>query len=71
MVMFVRQATPAKKLELYKKFKGYYLFETGTFDVNELKPILDEKIQDVENVLDYELIVNPMEVYKDYVNGRY
>lgn len=71
MVQFVRQLAPAEKLELYKKIKGYYLFETGIFNINDFRPILDEKARDVIDVVDYEMPFSPMEIYKDYVNGRY
>ena len=71
MVKYIRQLVPAELLALYKKIKGYYLFETGKFNVNDVKPILDEKVRDVLDVLDYDMAVNYLEVYKDYVNGRY
>lgn len=72
MIVFVFQLPAKEKLELYKKFKGYCFSEGGTaaWNVNEFKPILDEKAKDVYGVLDYELYINPLEVYKDYVNGR-
>ena len=69
--MFVCQMPLKDKLTLYKKFKGYYLFETGTWNVNEFKPILDEKVKDVIDVLDYEITINPLVVYNEYVNGVY
>ena len=70
--MFVSDLPKVKKLELYKKLKGYFLFEnSGKFDINELLPIMDEKVKDIIDVLDYEVIYNPLEVYKDYSYGRY
>lgn len=71
MVTYVRQLAPAEKLELYKKIKGYYLHETGEFNLNDFGPVLDEKVNNVLDAVDYEMSFNPMEVYKDYVNRRY
>ena len=72
MVKFVRDLAPAEKLELYKKLKGYFLFENaGKFNINDLLPIMDEKVKDIIDILDYEVFYNPLEVYKDYSYGRY
>ena len=71
MVTYVRQLAPAEKLELYKQFKGYYLFETGKFNVNDLRPILDEKAKDVWDVLFFEVLIDCNYWYQHYVNGRY
>lgn len=72
MVLFVSDLAPAKKLELYKKLKGYFLHENGgTFDINEIAPIMCEKVKDVMDILDYEIFYNPMEIYKEYSYGRY
>ena len=70
--MFISDLPKDEKLELYKQLKGYFLFEnSGKFDINELLPILDEKVKDVIDILDYEVFYNPLEVYKDYSYGRY
>ena len=72
MAKYFRQLAPADQLRLFKKVKGYYLFEGGVegWNVNYFKPILDEKAVDVHDALDYDF-VNYEEVYKDYVNRRY
>lgn len=69
MVIYVRQLPAKEKLKLYKKIKGWCLFE-GWWNVNAVASILDEKVKDVTDILDYEMAINPMEVYKDHVNGR-
>lgn len=69
-VIFVRQLSPAKKLEMYKKIKGWCLFENCRL-TTIMHSVLNEKVKDVENILDYDMNVNYMEVYKDYSYGRY
>lgn len=69
---YVRMLPADRKLELYKKLKGYFLFEnSGQFNINDLLPIMDEKVKDVIDILDYEVFYNPLEIYKDYSYGRY
>lgn len=73
MARFVRDLAPAEKLELYKKVKGYCLFEgifVGAF-MFTMKNVLDEQVKIVRSILDEEMAVNYMEVYKDYSYGRY
>lgn len=70
--MFISDLPKDEKLELYKQLKGYFLFEnSGKFDINELLPILDEKVKDVRNILFYEVYIDTMDWYKRYSYGRY
>ena len=71
-MLFVRDLPKDEKLELYKQLKGYFLFENnGKFDVNDLRPVLDEKAKDVRNILFFEIFIDTMEWYKIYSYGRY
>lgn len=72
-MMFVRDLPKKEKLEIYKKVKGYCIFEGyfyGAF-MSILKNVLDEQVKTVVAILDYDMAVNYMEVYKDYSYGRY
>ena len=67
---YVGMLPPEEKLTIYKKVKGYFLFESGEWNLNDFKPVLNEKLKDVLEILDYS-IINYMEIYKDYSYGRY
>ena len=67
--IYVSQLSKAEKLELYKKIKGWCAFE-GCWNLNVMKNILDEKVKDIMNILEYDVYIDCMEYYNDYVNGR-
>ena len=71
-MVFVRNLPNKQKLEIYKKTKGWCLSE-GYWNINCMKDIMNEKAKDVFDVIDYELFINPMECYKQYVcrNDRF
>ena len=69
-MMFVRDLAPAEKLELYKRMKGYSIFN-GVTTAYATSGVWDQKIKDVKAILDEEMAVDYMEVYKDYSYGRY
>lgn len=70
--MFISDLPKSEKLELYKQLKGYFLFENnGRFDINELLPIMDEKVKDIRNILFYDVYIDTTEWYKRYSYGRY
>ena len=70
--MFMNDLSPAEKLEIYKQVKGLCLWE-GIMDtfVDTMWNVLDSKVKDVLPIIDYEMGVTYMEVYKDYSYGRY
>lgn len=68
--MFISDLPKADKLELYKQLKGYFLFENnGKFDINDLSPIMDEKVKDIRNILFFEISIDCMEWYRIYTYG--
>ena len=71
MVKFICDLSPAEKLEIYKQVKGYCLWE-GIMDTfsDTMWNVLDSKVKDVLPIVDYEMAVDYMEVYKDYSYGR-
>lgn len=71
-MMFVCDLPKEEKLKIYKQVKGYCLWE-GIMDnfMNTLWDVLDSKIKDVLPIIDYDMAVDYMEVYKDYSYGRY
>ena len=69
-MVFVRDLSKEKKLEIYKKTKGWCLDE-GCWSLNCMKNVLNEKAKDIFAILDSEMTINSMEVYKDYTYGRY
>lgn len=69
-MVFVRDLSKEKKLEIYKKTKGWCL-EEGCWNLNAMKNVLDEKAKDVMDILDNEMVINPIECYKNYTYGRY
>ena len=70
MVKFVRDLSPAEKLEIYKKVKGLCIWN-GFYTMPTMKEVLDNKVKDVLPLVDCEMAVDYMEVYKDYSYGRY
>ena len=66
---FVRDLSKAEKLDIYKKVKGSCLFE-GCWNLNCMKNVLDEKVKDVLDILDYDMVIDSMAVYRDYTYGR-
>ena len=71
MVRFVRDLAPAEKLELYKKIKGFCLFNDCTIKYVNMTKLMDEKLKDVFAILQEEdMDVNYIEIYKDYSYGR-
>ena len=68
-MMFVRMLPPAERLEVFKQVKGLCLWE-GYNLVDTMKEVLDNKVKDVLPIVDYEMSVNYLEVYKDYSYGR-
>lgn len=72
MVRFVCDLSPAEKLEIYKQVKGLCLWESIIDNfANTMLDVLDSKVKDVLPIVDYEMAVDYMEVYKDYSYGRY
>ena len=69
MAQFVRDLSPAEKLTIYKKVKGFCLWE-GIAIMDTMKNVLDDKVKDVVDNLDYD-IVDHMESYKDYTHNRF
>lgn len=74
-MMYVRDLSPAEKLEIYKQIKGFCLWEGSTQNclakINMSK-IMDEKVKDIiDIIIDYDMAIDYMEVYKDYSYGRY
>lgn len=69
MVKYVRQLSPAEKLDIYKKVKGTCLYE-GCWSLNCMITIMNEKAKDILDVLDCNMGYNCMEIYKDYSYGR-
>ena len=67
-VIYVRQLPKDKKLDLFKRVKGYCLWE-GADLMYVMKGILDEKIKDVEAALAEEYF-DCMTMYKDILNDR-
>ena len=67
--MFVRLASPQRRLEIYKKVKGYCALEGISF-VQTMQAVLDEKVADVENILDYDMAVNYMDMYMAVSHGK-
>lgn len=65
----VRDLSKAEKLEIYKKTKGWCLND-GCWSLKCMKNIMDAKAEDVMDILDYEMCINPMERYKDFSYGR-
>ena len=68
-MVYVRDLPRKDKLELYKKIKGWCLFE-GCWNLNCMKNIMDEKAKDIASTLEYDVYIDCMEYYNDYVNGR-
>ena len=69
-MLFVRQLPKEEKLEIYKKVKGWCLWEHCRL-TTVMHSVLNEKAKDVQAILDYDMCINYMEVYKDYSYGRY
>lgn len=69
-MMFVSQLDEPKKLEIFKQVKGLCLWE-GIPLMQTMRDVLDSKVKDVLPIVDYEMAVDYMEVYKDYSYGRY
>lgn len=69
-MMFVRDLPKNKKLEIYKKVKGFCLWE-GYPVYTTMQEVLCNKVKDILPIVDYEMSVSYMEVYKDYSYGRY
>lgn len=69
-MLFVRQLPKATKLELYKQIKGLCLWE-GLPIAETISEALDNKARDVLPLVDYDMCINYMEVYKDYSYGRF
>ena len=68
-MVFVRDLSKEKKLDIYKKVKGWCLFE-GCWSLNCMKNVLDEKAKDVMDILDYNMVVDAMEYYRERTYGR-
>jgi len=75
-MLYVRDLSKNEKLELYKQIKGFCLWEGSAkkdclVHVNMGK-IMDEKVKDIIDVIiNYDMAIDYMEVYKDYSYGRY
>lgn len=72
MVQFVCDLPKEEKFKIYKQVKGLCLWE-GIMDtfLDTMWNVLDSKVKDVLPIVDYEMAVDYMEVYKDYSYGRY
>lgn len=67
-VIYVSQLPKDKKLDLFKRVKGYCLWE-GADLMYVMKGVLDEKIKDVEAVLE-EQYYDCMSMYEDILADR-
>lgn len=68
-MLFIRMLPPEEKLEIYKQVKGLCIWE-GLPLLSTMQDVLDSKVKDVLPIIDYEMAVNYMEIYRDYSYGR-
>ena len=69
-MLFVNQLPKAEKLEIYKKVKGFCLWE-GYPIYTTMQEVLNEKVKDILPIVDYEMSISYIDVYKDYSYGRF
>ncbi len=67
--MFVRLASPQRRLEIYKKVKGYCAWEGIPF-AETMQAVLDEKVSDIEDIIDYDMVNDFMDEYRIVSYGK-
>lgn len=60
---FVRSVCKKRRLEIYKKVKGF-CFHEGIPFAETMQNVLNEKAKDIEDILDYDMVNDYMDEYR-------